>query len=92
MGYQCIELDVRVHDIRGEHAVYWGTYWIYKRYGKYLKKKDYTNAFHIHNTGKPIPKNGIHTTHNPNYVNQGMAYMKFFEKKIADENQKESSH
>lgn len=81
MGYQCIELGVNVADIRGKHAVYWGVYWIYKRYGKYLKKGDYENAFHIHNTGQPVSKSGIHTTYDPSYVNRGLKYMIYFEKK-----------
>ena len=78
MGYQCIELDVLVNDIRGKHAVYWGIYWIKKRYGKYLKKGKYEDAFHIHNTGRKIPFTGIHQTHNPDYVENGINYMKYF--------------
>ena len=81
MGYQCIELEVNVADIRGEHAIYWGVYWMKKRYGKYLEQKDFANAFHIHNTGQPIPINGKHSTHDPNYVSKGLKYMDFFAKK-----------
>lgn len=81
MGYQCIELDVTVSDIRGQHAIYWGTYWIYKRYAKQLKAKDFSNAFHIHNSGRKIPEDGRHITHDPTYVKRGLEYMKYFKQK-----------
>lgn len=85
MGYQCIELGVNVADIRGKHAVYWGIYWIYKRYGKLLDKGDYKNAFHIHNTGRPVPLSGEHSTHDPNYVARGLSYMTFFNDKTQNQ-------
>ena len=82
MGYQCIELEVFVHHLRGEHSIFWGVYWIKKRYGKYLDKEKYGDAFHIHNTGRPIPLIGPHRTYDPNYVSRGLAYMEYFEKEI----------
>ncbi len=80
MGYQCLELGVRVQDIRGKDNVYWGIYWINKRYGKVLRKGNYEDAFHIHNTGKPVPKNGIPFTHDPKYIEKGLIYMDYFNK------------
>lgn len=85
MGYQCIELDVLVKDIRGEHAIYWGAYWIKKRYGKYLKREKFDDAFHIHNTGKKIPFSGVHKTYDPHYVSKGLGYMKYFEQLTKEE-------
>jgi hypothetical protein len=85
MGYQCIQMDVSIQDIRGLHSIYWGAYWIHKRYGKKLEKNELSNAFHIHNTGKPVPKDGKHTTYNPEYVPKGLAYYKYFKDKIKSE-------
>lgn len=79
MGYQCIELQLKVFEIRGKESVYWGTVWIKKRYGKYLKKKKYKDAFHIHNTGSPYPLLGKPKTHDPKYVERGLNYIRFFE-------------
>ncbi len=79
MGYQCIELDVHVKDIRGSNSLYWGIYWIDKRYGKYLKNEDYKSAFHIHNTGQPFPSDGASRTYDPKYVEKGLVFMRYFE-------------
>ena len=78
MGYQCLELGVYVHHVRGKDAVYWGIKLIKKRYGKYLKKGRYKDAFHIHNTGRPYPLVGDPFTHDPDYVNNGLEYMEWF--------------
>lgn len=78
MGYQCIEMGINVADIRGENSLDWGVKWIDRRYGKYLKKKRYKDAFHIHNTGRPFPKNNKPFTFNKNYIPNGMAYIKYF--------------
>ena len=75
MGYKCIELGVKLEDIRGENAVYWGIYWINKNYGDWLRKGKFEEAFRIHNTGSPNGK-----TTNSNYVSNGMKYMRDFEK------------
>lgn len=79
MGYQCIPLGVNISDIRGKDAIYWGVYWINKRYGKYLEKGLYRDAFHIHNTGQPFPKNNISQTYDPNYIDNGLKFMEYFE-------------
>lgn len=80
MGYQCFDMkNVEVSDIRGEKSLYWGIYWINQRYGNYLRKKKYKDAFHIHNTGQPFPLLGDPTTHDPKYVEKGLSYISYFE-------------
>lgn len=81
MGYQCVALKTQVRDIRGKDAVKWGIHWVEKAYGNYLRKGEFKNAFHIHNTGKPYPKYGKPLTTNPDYVENGLRYMKYFEER-----------
>jgi hypothetical protein len=91
MGYQVIHMDIGLQDLRGKHNVYWGMYWINKRYGKYLRKKRYSNCFHMHNTGQFIPQNGEYLTYDPSYVKRGLAYMKYFQSRIDEENTEEEN-
>lgn len=78
MGYKCLLLDIKVKDIRGADAVYYGTKWIELTYGNYLKKKKYRDAFHIHNTGMPHPAIGSPRTYDPDYCARGLKYMAYF--------------
>jgi hypothetical protein len=78
MGYKCLLLDIKIKDIRGNEAIYYGVKWIDLTYGKYLRAKKFKDAFHIHNAGKPFPKSGISKTHNPQYVKRGLKYMEVF--------------
>ena len=78
MGYKCLHLDVKVNDIRGEDALDWGAKWIKMEYGHLLRKKRYADAFHYHNTGKLFPKDSITSTHDPKYVENGLAYIEYF--------------
>ena len=78
MGYKCIQLDVQLRDIRGKDAVREGVKWIDLTYGDVLRSGRYEDAFHMHNTGKPLPANGEPTTFHPDYVNRGMTYMRKF--------------
>lgn len=78
MGYKCLHLNINVADLRGSDAVYWGVKWINMEYGHLLKKGRYRDAFHYHNTGRVYPSNGKPTTYDPNYVSNGLNYMKFF--------------
>lgn len=80
MGYKCILLDIKIKDIRGEEGVYWAIKWINETYGTYIKKKKYKDAFHIHNTGRPIGKNGSIITYDPNYIANGMKWIDYFDK------------
>jgi hypothetical protein len=79
MGYKCLLLGIRVRDIRGSDAVYWGIKWIDLTYGKELKERHYKDAFHIHNTGRRYPRIGKPFTHDPSYVDRGLTYMQRFE-------------
>ncbi len=81
MGYKCLQLGVKVNDIRGKDALDWGAKWIEMEYGKMLRKGRYRDAFHYHNTGRVYPSNGIPKTHDPNYVAHGLDYMEFFKGK-----------
>lgn len=78
MGYKCLHLDVKIKDLRGVNSLYWGVYWIDRTYGDYIRKGRYADAFHIHNTGHPIPKNGKYKTYDPNYIKNGLEYMEYF--------------
>ena len=82
MGYQCIELGVNVADIRGDNSLYWGVYWINKRYGKALREKRFKDAFHIHNTGRPYPTSGKPMTYDPKYVDRGIHYMESISEEV----------
>lgn len=80
MGYKAIALDVDVDDLSDEEvAAREGARWIQKEYGRFLKRKKWKDAFHIHNTGKRFPLNGHSRTHDPYYVSDGVRYMKYFE-------------
>ncbi|HIA05744.1 MAG TPA: hypothetical protein EYN71_03375 [Flavobacteriales bacterium] len=79
MGYKCLHLEVKVKDLRGDDALDWGAKWIKLEYGHLLRKKRYKDAFHYHNTGNTYPKNGIPTTHDPKYVDNGLKYMAYFD-------------
>lgn len=78
MGYQCLYLDIKLKEMRGKNAVKHGARWIRNAYGKYLDKRKFKDAFHLHNTGKPYPKIGPPRTHNRRYVPRGIKYMKEF--------------
>ncbi len=77
MGYKVIPEGYKVKDLRGAKGIYFGMKWIVKEYGDILKKENYRNAFHYHNTGSII-KNGRIRTYNPNYVREGEKWMKYF--------------
>jgi len=79
MGYKVFELDISIEDLSNDDdACYEGARWIKKQYGRYLKKKKWKDAFHIHNTGKRFPLSGKPQTHYPYYVSDGLRYMKFY--------------
>lgn len=73
MGYKCLELGVKVSDLRGDSAVYWGAYWINEEYGNYLRKNRFSEAFRIHNTGSPTGK-----TYHSEYVAKGLKHINHF--------------
>lgn len=73
MGYKCLQLDIKVQDVRGEQSLYWGIKWINEEYGYLIREEKYEEAFRIHNTGKPNGK-----THDSNYVKNGLNYIDYF--------------
>ncbi len=82
MGYKCLLYNINIKDLREEDAIYWGVKWINEAYGKFLRRGDYKNAFHLHNTGRTMPANGVSKTHDPDYVKKGLALMIYFKNKL----------
>ncbi len=78
MGYKSLELKIPLKALVGKDHLYWTIKWINSDYGNYIKNGDYKNAFHIHNTGKKYPDDGIPTTFDPKYVENGLNYMMYF--------------
>ena len=78
MGYKCVQMDISIAEIRGRKSLYYSVKWIDEEYGYLLKKKRFKDAFHYHNTGRKHPIIGRARTHNPKYVELGLAYMKKF--------------
>ena len=81
MGYKCLLLGIKIRDIRGPESVLYGVKWIQMTYGECIKNKQFRDAFHIHNTGQRFPQNGKSKTHDPQYCQKGLRYMKHFESK-----------
>lgn len=79
MGYKCVQLGVKVSDIRGDHSIYWGVKWISEEYGHLLSNNRFKDAFHFHNTGRLHPRVGRPLTYHANYVPNGLKYMEIFE-------------
>ena len=84
MGYKCIGLGVNVADIRGDRSIHHGMRWVAKDYGHLLKQGRFKDAFHVHNAGTLHPKDGQARTHDPRYVQRGLAYMEWFESTLMD--------
>ena len=78
MGYKCLEMHIKIEDLRGNDAVFWGVKWVNNTYGNYLRQGKFKDAFHIHNTGKRYPLDNKPFTHDPNYVENGIKYMAHF--------------
>jgi len=86
MGYKAVALDVDVEDLSDEDvAARIGARWIQQEYGRFLKRKKWKDAFHIHNTGKRFPLNGRSKTHDPYYVSDGLRYIHYFERESRPE-------
>jgi hypothetical protein len=83
MGYKCVAMGVTVNDLRGGDGVEYGAEWIAEEYGHLLRRGRYKDAFHYHNTGRVYPKFGKPRTHDPRYVDRGLAYMEYFNEKLA---------
>jgi hypothetical protein len=77
MGYHCFDLGVSIDALIGEECLRWSLVWCQRTYGGYLKRGEYKDAFHIHNTGKPMPML-VPTTYDPLYVYRGLKYLTYF--------------
>lgn len=75
MGYHVIRMGITVDALRGKNAIKHGVRWCNQNYGRYLKNRNFKDAFHIHNTGKPFPKHLIPQTYDPAYVFKGILFM-----------------
>jgi len=82
MGYKCFHLNIQIKDLRGENSLEHGVDWINRTYGDYIRQGRYADAFHIHNTGRPVPQNGKYQTYDPKYVPMGLTYMETFREKM----------
>jgi hypothetical protein len=78
MGYHCIPLGITLEQLNGSQALRYAIQWAEKSYGRYLRRGDFANALHIHNTGHPIPPSGAYDTHNPDYIDRGMEFIALF--------------
>lgn len=85
MGYNAIPMKLIPEDFAGKEDIKHSIRWIMSEYGYLLRKKRYRDAFHYHNTGRKFPKNGKVLTHDPTYVDRGLKYMEFFQKKTIGE-------
>jgi hypothetical protein len=86
MGYKCFELRTTVNNITGKNALKYGVLWIRKNYGPQLKKGNFRDAFHIHNTGRKYPLLGPPRTYHRNYVPGGLKYAEAFKVLLGDGN------
>lgn len=80
MGYKAIKMKINLNDFQGDSAIKYGIEWINREYGDVLRNGNYMDAFHMHNTGHPYPKNKKPSTYDPNYVKKGIEYMHYFSK------------
>ena len=81
MGYKSIQLKIKLHNLNGDEAIYWGMKWISDDYGDLLREGRFKDAFHFHNTGKEYPLTGDPLTYDPTYVSHGLKYMTYFTSK-----------
>ncbi len=89
MGYKCFFLDLTVDELIKKSSFY-GAQWIDLSYGDLLRKGDFVNAFHLHNTGKLLPKDGKPITYDPNYIKKGLLYLEIFKRRGTNPEKKDS--
>lgn len=78
MGYHCIPLGIDFQKLEGPESVLYGIQWAEKRYGNYLRRGEFEDAFHIHNTGQPLPVSRQPYTYDPAYITKGLKYIELF--------------
>jgi len=81
MGYKVVQEGILIKDLRGANAIHHGMKWINGEYGKLLRSERYSDAFHYHNAGRVMGKNGKMATHSNTYVSDGRKWMKYFKEK-----------
>jgi len=78
MGYKKYILKIPLDSLKGKNNVYYAVKWIDLSYGEMLRNEEFKDAFHFHNTGKRYPVIGEPQTHDPEYVENGLSYQKYF--------------
>jgi hypothetical protein len=82
MGYKKYILNVTLDSIKGNKNMYYAIKWINMSYGDMIRKGEYRDAFHFHNVGRRFPEDGKTQTHDPDYVENGLRYQKYFSRII----------
>ena len=82
MGYKKYILKIPLDSLTGKNNVFYAIKWINLSYGDMLRKNEFKDAFHFHNTGKRHPDVGGPQTHDPSYVSNGLKYQKYFKNVI----------
>jgi len=80
MGYHAVWLNIELDKLKGSESLYYGMIWADKNYGNLLRKKQFKDAFHYHNTGKLHPNSLIPQTHDKKYIAKGLDYLRAFAK------------
>ncbi len=81
MGYKCVILNTSIESIKGDDIFFYSVKWIDETYGHQVRIKSYKDAFHLHNAGKMYPDSGPPRTYHPDYVSNGIKYMKYYERR-----------
>jgi hypothetical protein len=82
MGYKKYILKISLDELKGNKNMYYAIKWIDMEYGEMLRDKEFKDAFHFHNVGKRHPLVGGSLTHDPEYVEKGLKYQKYFKEVI----------
>jgi hypothetical protein len=75
MGYKCFNINVKLVDLKNGNSLESGVKWIDKNYGELLRRGQFKDAFHLHNTGRKHPRFGPPRTYHADYVPKGLKYM-----------------
>jgi len=78
MGYKKYILKISLDDLKGNKNMDYAIKWIDFSYGEMLRSNEFRDAFHFHNVGKRYPLEGPPLTHDPNYVENGLNFQKYF--------------
>jgi hypothetical protein len=79
MGYHAVGMGICVSELAGDSSIYKAARWMSESpaYMELLAANRFTDAFHLHNTGKVKPKKGSRT-HDPNYCRDGLSLLRWF--------------